>query len=106
MARYEHLSIYKAAFDLNLYFEKVVRNFSRYHKYTLGTELHNRAREVVRLGVVEKSVSDRRSFPTATGQGLNPGAEGNFQNSFQIRSVPTDIIVRPFRLREIPVSRA
>ncbi|MCP4282918.1 MAG: four helix bundle protein [Gammaproteobacteria bacterium] len=49
MAKYEHLPIYKAAFDLNLYFEKVVRNFSRYHKYTLGTELRNCAREVVRL---------------------------------------------------------
>jgi hypothetical protein len=49
MARYEHLPIYKAAFDLNLYFEKIVRHFSRYHKYTLGTELRNRAREIVKL---------------------------------------------------------
>ena len=49
MARYEHLPIYKAAFDLNLYFEQTVRYFSRYHKYTLGTELRNRAREIVKL---------------------------------------------------------
>ncbi len=49
MAQYEHLPIYKAAFDLNLYIEKIVRNFSRYHKYTLGTELRERAREVVKL---------------------------------------------------------
>ncbi len=49
MARYEHLPIYKAAFDLNVYVEQIVRNFSRYHKYTLGTELRNRAREIVKL---------------------------------------------------------
>jgi hypothetical protein len=39
MAHYEHLPIYKKAYDLTLYFENIVRNFSRYHKYTLGTEL-------------------------------------------------------------------
>jgi len=49
MARYEHLPIYKKAFDLNLYIEQMVRQFSRYHKYTLGTELRTRAREVARL---------------------------------------------------------
>jgi len=49
MAQYEHLPIYKAAFDLNLYIEQIVRNFSRYHKYTLGTELRERARDVVKL---------------------------------------------------------
>ena len=49
MARYEHLPIYKKAFDLNLYFEKTVKHFSRYHKYTLGTELRDTARRVVRL---------------------------------------------------------
>ena len=39
MARYEHLPIYKEAFDLALYFEKTVRGMSRYDKYTLGTDL-------------------------------------------------------------------
>jgi hypothetical protein len=39
MARYEHLPIYKAAMDLTVYIEQVVRNFSRYHKYTLGPGL-------------------------------------------------------------------
>lgn len=36
MARYEPLPIYKRAIDLTIYFEKIVRNFSRYHKYTLA----------------------------------------------------------------------
>jgi len=36
MAQTEHLPIYKSAYDLCLYFEQVVRNFSRYHKYSLA----------------------------------------------------------------------
>ena len=47
MARYEHLPIYKKAMDLAIYVEKIVRNFSRYHKYTLGSELREKSREVV-----------------------------------------------------------
>ena len=47
MARYEHLPIYKKAMDLAIYMEKIVRNFSRYHKYTLGSELRQKSREVV-----------------------------------------------------------
>jgi hypothetical protein len=39
MARHEHLPIDKAALDLTVHFEKLVAGFSRYHKYTLGTEL-------------------------------------------------------------------
>jgi len=42
MARYEHLPIYKQAMDVAVHFEKVVAGFSRYHKYTLGTELRSR----------------------------------------------------------------
>jgi hypothetical protein len=47
MARYEHLPIYKAALDTAVHFEKVVVGFSRYHKYTLGTELRHASRQVV-----------------------------------------------------------
>jgi hypothetical protein len=39
MARYKHLPIYKKAKFLTVYFEKIVRNFSRYNKYTVGSEL-------------------------------------------------------------------
>jgi hypothetical protein len=45
MARYEHLPIYKTAMDLTIYLEQVVRNFSRYHKYTLGSDLRQQSRE-------------------------------------------------------------
>ena len=47
MARYAHLPIYKQAMDVAVHFEKVVAGFSRYHKYTLGTELRNKSREIV-----------------------------------------------------------
>jgi hypothetical protein len=47
MARYEHLPIYKTAMDLTVYVEQVVRNFSRYHKYTLGSDLRQQSRELV-----------------------------------------------------------
>jgi hypothetical protein len=39
MARYDHLPIYRTAFDLAVQIEQIVRYFSRYHKYTLGVEL-------------------------------------------------------------------
>lgn len=62
MARYEHLPVYKAAFDLNVYVEKVVRGFSRYHKYTLGTELRNRARKIVQL--IVRANNSQEKLPT------------------------------------------
>lgn len=47
MARYEHLPIYKKAFELVKYFDKLARNFSRYNKYTYGLELRNLSREIL-----------------------------------------------------------
>ena len=59
MARYEHLPIYRDAYDLCLYFEKTVRNMPRYDKYTLGSELRNLSREVLRLIIRANSEEDR-----------------------------------------------
>jgi hypothetical protein len=59
VARYEHLPIYKAALDVTLHFERVVAGFSRYHKYTLGTELRALSREVVGLIVKANSSRDK-----------------------------------------------
>jgi hypothetical protein len=42
MARYEHLPIYKAVLDLTVHLETVVAGFSRYHKYTLSSELRDK----------------------------------------------------------------
>ena len=60
MARYEHLPIYKAAMDMAVYFEKIVYNFARYHKYTLGSELRVLAHRVVLLIIKANNVKDKR----------------------------------------------
>ena len=59
MAQAEHLPIYKASYDLCVYLEEVVRKFSRYHKYGLGTELRAGAREVLRLVVRANARRDK-----------------------------------------------
>ena len=61
MARYEHSSIYKTAMDLTVYLEQVVRNFSRYHKYTLGSDLRQQSRELVT--VIIRANSRREKLP-------------------------------------------
>ena len=61
MARYEHLPIYKKAMDLTFYFEKIVRNFSRYNKYTLGSELRTVSRDIVKI--IIKANSARQKLP-------------------------------------------
>ena len=59
MAQTEHLPIYKASYDLCLYFEQVVRNFSRYHKYCLGSDLRDGARRVLKLVVRANARRDK-----------------------------------------------
>jgi len=59
MAQYEHLPIYKKAMDLAIYIENIVRGFSKYHKYTLGTDLRNLSRTVVRLIIKANSEKER-----------------------------------------------
>jgi hypothetical protein len=59
MARYKHLPIYRKAFDITVYIENIVRGFSRYHKYTLGTDLRNLSRCVVRLIVRANSQREK-----------------------------------------------
>jgi 23S rRNA-intervening sequence protein len=59
MAQTEHLPIYKAAYDLCLYFEQVVRNFPRYHKYSIGQDLRDGARRTLRLIVRANARRDK-----------------------------------------------
>jgi hypothetical protein len=61
MAQTEHLPIYEAAYELCLYFEQIVRNFSRYHKYTMGQELRDGARRVLKLIVRANARTDKAS---------------------------------------------
>ena len=54
-----HLPIYKSTYDLCLYLEQVVHNFSRYHKYTLGADLRDSARRALKLVVRLRSAGGR-----------------------------------------------
>ncbi|MGH7335050.1 MAG: four helix bundle protein, partial [Candidatus Rokuibacteriota bacterium] len=59
VAQAEHLPIYKRSYDLCLYLEPVVRSFSRYHKYTLGADLRDGARRVLKLIVRANAHRDK-----------------------------------------------
>ena len=61
MARYEHLPLYKTAMELTVYIETVVRTFSRYHKYTLGTDLRQQSRASVTM--IIRANSRREKLP-------------------------------------------
>jgi hypothetical protein len=48
-SRYENLPVYKKAQDLAVYFETLVRNFEKYHKYTIGADFRNLSRRILIL---------------------------------------------------------
>jgi len=59
MAHYEHLPIYKSALDLCIYFEKIVKNFDRHHKYVIGTDLRRLSIEAVVLVIKANDARDK-----------------------------------------------
>ena len=61
LAHYEHLPIFRAAYDLTVLIEKIVRNFSRYNKYTLGTDLRNRSRAILQKIIIANNTRDDRA---------------------------------------------
>jgi hypothetical protein len=62
MSIHENLPIYKKALDLVVYIETVVANFSRYHKYTIGTELRNSSRRILLLIAKTNYAKDKREL--------------------------------------------
>jgi len=60
LAQYEHLPIYKAAFDLLVYFETIVLNFSRYNKYTHLAALREMVREILMLIVRDNNTYNKQ----------------------------------------------
>jgi len=62
MARYDHLPIYRTAFDLAVHIEKIVRHFSRYHKYSLGTELRENSRRILERIIEANNSQNRESI--------------------------------------------
>ena len=61
MAYYEHLPIYRKAMETAVYFENIVRNFSRYNKYNIGAEMRIKSRDIVKL--IIKANSSREKLP-------------------------------------------
>ena len=61
MAAYEHLPIFKRMMDLAVLMEQVVAHFSRYHKYTLGSELRTMCHDALALIVEANSTRERLS---------------------------------------------
>ena len=74
MARYEHLPVYRAAMELVVYLEKAVRNFSRYQKYGVGSDLRDLSRQVVLLiiRVVQRSAIERARWAGISFSPLSP----------------------------------
>ena len=64
MARYEQLPIYKKALELIVFLEKAVRQFSRYHKYSIGERLRQTSWDVITMVVRANNtpVSERREL--------------------------------------------
>ena len=60
MAHYEHLPIYKKAYDLALHMETVVRGFPRDHKYTLGVDLRNKSRLALEAIITANGAAEGR----------------------------------------------
>ena len=60
MARHEHLPIFKATLDFAIYIEQIASGFSRYHKYTLGSELRGLSHRMVVLVVRANNVTDKK----------------------------------------------
>ena len=59
MAKYEHLPIYKKAMETGLYIQHIVRNFSRYNKYSIGLDLRNLSHEIIKLVIKANSKNEK-----------------------------------------------
>ena len=59
MARYEHLPVYKAIYDMNLYFFKLSRNFPKDFKYGLDQEVRVLLSELLDLIIIANNSRDK-----------------------------------------------
>ena len=59
MAQYEHLPIYKKAMELSVYIYNAVRQFSRYHKYSIGADLRQETSEIIKIIVRANSETEK-----------------------------------------------
>ena len=59
MIKYENLAVYKSAFDLCVYFEKIVKNFDKGHKFTIGSDLKSKSRQIA-MQVIRANISNTK----------------------------------------------
>ena len=59
MAQYEHLPIFRKAVELGVFLDKTVRNFSRYHKYSVGQEICGLSQKIFLLVIRANSARDK-----------------------------------------------
>ncbi len=62
MAAYEHLPIFKVMMSTTIAVELAVKQFPRYHKYTLGSELRSMCHEALALIMTANSMAQRREM--------------------------------------------
>jgi len=60
MSLHENLPIYKKALDLAVYIETIAGNFSRAHKYTIGTDLRNSSKKILLLIARANCAKDKK----------------------------------------------
>lgn len=61
MAQYEHLPIFRKSIELGVYLDQVVRNFSRYHKYSVGEDIRGLTRQIFLLIIRANSAWNKES---------------------------------------------
>lgn len=71
MARTEHLPIYKSAYGLCLYIERIVGCFSVSNKYFIGIDLEDTARKVLKLVVRANSLRDKEKTLQQLGEEID-----------------------------------
>lgn len=59
MAAYDHLPLFKAMMEVTVLVENTVKFFSRYHKYTLGSELRTMCHDALGLVMEANSLVTR-----------------------------------------------
>lgn len=62
MARYEHIKIFQASYDLNLEIYHTTHNFSREYKYSLGQKLKEISAELLDWIIVTNAQKDKTPY--------------------------------------------
>ncbi len=62
MARYDHLPIFKKAYDFCFEIERQIKFFSRDHKYTIGTKIRELSHEIPALIMIANNRKDKEKY--------------------------------------------